>query len=248
MTTDYRERFVQGLVIAGLLYALCARGQDLMRWNEVQAARRSTAVGWRPPGSPLVWYPMNAASPTADASGNGHTMVLGGGAAQPTYVSDDDGYSFDGGDWAEIGTSTSLLNGTNKVSVAYWVKNAAAGAGETPLSTTGTSGCRFYWSSGGNEYCYLNGNFSVFPITTRTVWHHIVETYDGANRYAYLDGTQVDKDAQTGNLAIAVKWLIGSYDKATVFLNGNIDDVVLWPSVLTSNQVHTLWLDTKDVH
>ena len=209
----------------------------------------SGAAAYSPPGSPTVWYPFETANPTNDASGHDHHFDLGSGAAKPAYVDTDNGFYFDGSDYGFIGTSTIIMHGAANGTVCMWVLcSNATGVAETLIAPQASSEWRTYFNSSSTEYQYVNGGFSTYNITTRTTWHHLACTYDGAvakTRTLYVDGVQVDQDTQAGALSVAQKWILGALDTASQNFKGQIDDLIIYDgATLTSNEVHGVCADT----
>ena len=74
-------------------------------------------------------------------------------------------------------------------------------------------------------------------------WHFIVCTYDGSNIKLYVDGSYIGQTAASGNIAGAAgATYLGAYNKANDhYLNGKIDEVSIWNSALSSNEVSALY-------
>jgi len=78
-------------------------------------------------------------------------------------------------------------------------------------------------------------------------WHHIVGTYDDDTKIIklYLDG--VLKETETGyastNNTVSTDLNIGSYNGSSNWFTGNIDEVSVWNTALSSGDITTLWND-----
>ncbi len=96
----------------------------------------------------------------------------------------------------------------------------------------------------------LNGNAFISLViagTQRTLagaavpttgFHHVVGTWDGTNQRVYLDGVLGATSANfAGALTTGTSSLIGTFDKASLFFNGVIDDVAAYNYALSSTQV-----------
>lgn len=86
------------------------------------------------------------------------------------------------GDWVERG-------------LIGWRANTVAGGRH----------CGLFWQDNPNNLSLnvLANNAVVTSViggVDQTIVHHICGTYDGTNQYLYLDGVQVDSDAQSGTL------------------------------------------------
>jgi RHS repeat-associated protein len=67
---------------------------------------------------------------------------------------------------------------------------------------------------------------------------HLVATYDGVTQRLYVDGTQVASRAQTGAPTSTANSLrIGSLDGTSRFFDGTIDEVAVYNTALSANQV-----------
>ncbi|MEK7631470.1 MAG: LamG domain-containing protein, partial [Patescibacteria group bacterium] len=89
---------------------------------------------------------------------------------------------------------------------------------------------------------------STGPAVAVGGWHHFVVTYDGANQRCYLDGVQVDADAQTGSMQdSAESFIVGNYlssantPGAGTFWDGAIDEVMLTAETLTPTQIKRMY-------
>ncbi|MDQ3898297.1 MAG: family 16 glycosylhydrolase [Actinomycetota bacterium] len=68
--------------------------------------------------------------------------------------------------------------------------------------------------------------------------YHVVGTYDGTTQRLYVNGVQVASAAFSGALGTNNnRVLVGSWDAASEFLNGTVDDVAVYGKALTAAQV-----------
>ena len=76
-------------------------------------------------------------------------------------------------------------------------------------------------------------------------WHHVAATYDGTNAKIYIDGVQTGADFATGGVnTTASTALIGS-NGGSFILNGQIDQVRLYSSALSSTDVANLYAESN---
>ncbi len=82
------------------------------------------------------------------------------------------------------------------------------------------------------------GTTVIVAATPATVGvHHFAATYDGAEMRLYLDGELVGTAAQSGPLAQATRIYVGSTAGAQGDLYGLIDEVALYRTALTAEQI-----------
>ena len=77
-------------------------------------------------------------------------------------------------------------------------------------------------------------------------WYHIVSTYDGASQKIYLNGQLDSEDTYTTTTGISVRaypLTIGTdiYDDNPIFLKGVMDDIRLFNTSLTGDQIDSLF-------
>ncbi|MEZ4664133.1 MAG: LamG domain-containing protein [Caldilineaceae bacterium] len=80
-----------------------------------------------------------------------------------------------------------------------------------------------------------------------TKWHHWVCTYDTASkrRIIYRDGVQVSQDTASANYTgSGVAYIGQGFDGAWRF-KGALDEVGIWNTALSAEQVHTLYEKVK---
>lgn len=68
--------------------------------------------------------------------------------------------------------------------------------------------------------------------------HHVVCSYDGAYMRIFVDGVQVAKKAQTGNIdSVASQIFVSSFRGASNFFNGTIDEVAFYGAALPAKVI-----------
>jgi PKD repeat protein len=154
------------------------------------------------------------------------------------------------------GTGNGLASGAtqvwrdNTLSIEAWVKTTSTAGGKIVgfgSSATGNSS-----SYDRHIYMTTNGriNFGVYPNTSRTIaggkayndgqWHHVVATLGSGGMALYVDGVRVARNtATTWGQSYWGYWRIGGDNSwsGAPYLNGQIDEVAIYPKPLTQSQV-----------
>lgn len=142
---------------------------------------------------------------------------------------------------------------TNNITVSAWVKltnnNEMYVLDKTNVG--GTGGYRLAQKSGkvaflvydGTTYTELLGN-TTLPTGQ---WIHIAGTYDNANVKVYLNGvSDATPSAKVGGLAnTTVNAFIGTRSALDTFLNGSIDDLIIFDRSLTNSEILELYEETN---
>lgn len=191
-------------------------------------------------------------------------LVVGGGTPTPppfvnTYSLDLDGV----GDYVNCGVISNLVS-SSAFSISGWFYFNSV-TNETLFSYGGATGTQYCFTvqtfAGGNLIFvianatndagnnYIQTNLS--SVLTTSTWYHIACTYDGSQAgntdkaKIYVNGTEATygsgggtipntTSASTGSFNIG-RWDLGGSDR---FLNGNIDEVAIFNSVIS---IGDLW-------
>lgn len=160
------------------------------------------------------------------------------------------GAYFDGvNDYITYGSPSSLQIGDKNMSISMWVNTPKTTASYTALVDKGgnTEGGFAIMSrvSDDNILVFRNGgstNWDTGYTLPASTWTHLVVTIDSAdNVYLYANGTYIGTD--TGfNITTATgkTWQIGRW-ASTYYLNGSIDDVMIFNSTLTQQQITDIY-------
>jgi len=194
---------------------------------------------------------------------NGHVRDLhevndGAWSGVPTYGNGwiDQGIELNG---AVAGSSVAIidnpsLSGMSALTFSLWAKKDDAEVGGYVFEKPGTY--RLSIDSGTvGYYVNLNGtNFSHFGTVTEviedTAWHHYALVVDGTNLALYIDGAMIETN-EVGHLSTGVVTDSGS---GTMYIGGNpsfgtfagsIDEVKMFESALSNNEVMALALDQE---
>jgi hypothetical protein len=85
---------------------------------------------------------------------------------------------------------------------------------------------------------------SAYPVSLNT-WYHVVATYNGSVMNLYVNGTLVRTQSQTGNIqSQTTNLFIGRYQAS--YLNGSLDDVLVFNKALSSSEVLALYNATAN--
>jgi len=149
--------------------------------------------------------------------------------------------NLDGNSWAEVHDNASL-DITDAVSVecwAYWDTSDTIASGVFGKWTAANQCYLLYKTNAGDEIrFYINGS-AVGDSSLTDGWHHIVGTYDRTYKRLYIDGVQVNFNAQIAAIATSSLPLeIGRYDQQPAY---GYDDQIAQPRIynraLTAEEV-----------
>ncbi|SDL65273.1 Por secretion system C-terminal sorting domain-containing protein [Salinimicrobium catena] len=160
---------------------------------------------------------------------------------------------FDGlDDYVDMGTESYNFN-TGAFSIEAWVKlKTTAGTrsilSKKDLSGAAGAGYELVITSGGVP-TFKTGSVSIFPNSSVPLntqrWYHIAVSYDGTTAKLYVDGIQVNSLTTSNPSPSSAPFIVGAtYDSAslrltkpTTHFNGWIEEVRLWNTALTAEQL-----------
>ena len=158
-------------------------------------------------------------------------------------------FSFDGvDDYFDIGTISSI-NSASACTISYWAKKASASGDDMTVGSllTSTNGIWLQWYTDNNVYFSpRNGgsNNVTASLTGDTNWHHLVGVYDGTNMTIYIDGAQAATSTTSVPASLSAtagnNFQIGALN-GSFFTSGNIDEVGIWNSALSSAAVTEIY-------
>ena len=173
-------------------------------------------------------------------------------------------FSFDGiGDYIDVGNDVSL-NLTSQITCSAWVKfeglnnsvyygiisnfNPSSGRKFTfiyyPATSAGSRKLRVRINSSSN---ILSSYFDTVVDLSDDQWHHLAFTFDGTTNSnglnVYVDGVNLNSFTapNAGIYSSSGDTLIGSYLTSSWFMNGNIDEVAVFPSALSGTDITSLY-------
>jgi hypothetical protein len=185
-----------------------------------------------------------------DSSGNNNHGTLVNG---PVWVSGRIGNAlkFDGVDDYVNVPNSPLLNPTNEVTIAAWVKLDSTVSDWVPISHKGdyprtwwfgftpNSATQIHWSNQGPTTW---GIYFNIPSVLNT-WRLIVVTYkNGEGRRGYVDGYLITSETSSGTLqASSASVVFGRRPGIWGTLNGTLDDVRIYNRSLYEEEIRDLY-------
>ncbi|MEI9921933.1 MAG: fibronectin type III domain-containing protein [Bacteroidota bacterium] len=176
------------------------------------------------------------------------SAINGTNVGSPTYSSTDSregtySLTLNGSTTAiDFGNPSAVPGGTSARSISCWAKTSTT-SGQHYIVSYGTATQYKSMSIGMNGTSLVAGAYndeiSVSTFWATNTWHHIVLTYDGTTAILYADGTQVASVAKSWNLTKNKVW-VGHNVNGNWWWNGQVDDVAIYSSALTSTQVAAL--------
>jgi len=230
-------------------------------WSAVASATTQAAP---PPASyasvvaadhPIEWWRLGESSGTTAANqvsgGTAGTYTGGVTLGQASLLAADSAskaVAFNGSTGRVAVANSSALSLTSSLSLEAWIK-------PTSLPTSGTF--RSILTKAESYSLQFNGPLLEFTImqsgTRRRLQapagtiaaggtYHVVGTYDGTTQRLYVNGVQVASAALTGGASVTTRWLfVGSWDGASEFFAGTIDEPAVYNAVLSPTQVAAHW-------
>lgn len=224
------------------------------------SAMPGSYLGWALAANPLAYWPLNETSGTiADelVQGSNGAYVGGctlttGGAAGAGFFSPHRIVTFNGSSGC---TQIPRLIGNTNFSIVFWVRTAASGGtpnwyngeGLVDGEVSGTTG-DFGVALVGTKVGFGVGN----PDTTLpsvknisdNVWHQVAVTRDAGSgaMTICIDGKfDTSTTGPTGVRTNPPALRIGGIQTGVGFFSGSISDVTMYPQVLTTNQIATIY-------
>ena len=188
----------------------------------------------------------------ADSAGSNDGFVRGSPTLATGGVFETSGIAFGptAGDYVEVPDSGSLTP-TSALSFGGWYRTTSGEAEQTVLQKAdaryGDEGYAVDVQTPSSVRAHLavgSGRAVVNPSvdTHDGEWHHVCCTWDGEAFVLYLDGEERDRDtSQSGDVVASTRSLYIGYGdngySSTYDMNGSIDDVRVYDTALTAEQV-----------
>lgn len=180
---------------------------------------------------------------------NGTKYITFGFAPERTYARSID---FNGtSDYVNSGNNVNL-NGS--FSVSAWIKRDAAN-GTILSKKNATTGYDFFINASGNaQMTWTNGAATQSITSTIAIpvskWHNLAVTYDGTTAKMYIDGVLDSSVNLLAPQTNAFEFLVAASDSSSLtrYFNGTIDEVRIWNSSLSVNQLRFLMNQEMDKH
>lgn len=200
------------------------------------------------PGSGTTWTDLSSSAASYTSS------------SLPTFSSTSPkSFTFNGSSNLFIASEVAALN-SNTPTVEVWVK------------TNNTNQNGFWFEKG-----QVNGQYSLFQEGTNivwrtlaggsstsltvsatthlstTAWKHVIGTYDGANKYIYVNGVQVATVAQTGTITVnangsSIGVYGGSNGSRGYYYNGSLSEIRIYNRALSAAEVLRNFNSTRSVY
>jgi len=256
------------LIIVALILGLVLTGCSLLsNISQVPATGQSGVTyltKYLPPTGLIgLWHFDEGTGTTAyDSSGNSNDGTLYNFASPHGWVSGMFGQalSFDGSDdYVQLPASNTILN-TNTFTIETWFKTSvdhpAYGGKEGRLvnlhwKNTASTAVSLYVEEGMIGLLYHKGSMQHKFVTHEVnyfdnMWHHIAVTYNAITYRLYYDGAEVaSQDDAFGGFGTYPAYL-GTYNGSQRFFNGLIDEVRIWGTALTAEQIGSI-IVTMDI-
>ncbi|UII27406.1 BspA family leucine-rich repeat surface protein [Fulvivirga maritima] len=204
----------------------------------------------------MGYYPLNGDA--KDYSGHGHDGTVNGDLTYSVGYNDTGiAAAFDGvNDYINLGPQKDFFTNNNTFSISAWVQIAG---GDRSVIATATNPAaiesgKASWglslrNNGQTWFSWMtSGGASARSSTTTShnvgSYNHIVLVVDGGNHNIYLDGVKRTKGGSfSGAFDEALNLLIGHTISApdAEYLNGTLDNVLLYDKVLTLKEVQELY-------
>lgn len=183
---------------------------------------------------------VNGANLEADYDFNGTKYITFGYAPERTFVRSVD---FDGND--DYMDAGNVLNLPSNYTISAWVKksrnnrtilskrNAALTEGYD-LSINGAGRAEMTWFNSSTR------RLTSSVVLPNDIWHHIAVIYNGTTAIMYIDGVADTSLTAPGVITNTQSFLIGAANNGASpnrFFEGNIDEVRVWSTALTVNQL-----------
>ena len=158
--------------------------------------------------------------------------------------------NFDGnGDYVDIPDNNSV-DLTNSFTISLWLKPSDLTQTNRYLiskrNDAGTDNSySIIWEYVDNQVEFYSGSYTGSNPRTGsgitisdTNWHQIIYSYDGTTWAGYLDGINKFSTARTFSLTTSsIDLLIGTFNASGFYFNGLIDEVKIYNSALTSDEI-----------
>ena len=156
-------------------------------------------------------------------------------------------FSFDGvNDYFDA--DISALNNATALTFSGWVKKTSGNVVGFESFNGSTDRAILYWWSDNNVYWSVrNGSASAAASSSLTTydWNHIAGTFEGSTNTIklYINGSLVDTETgqpSSTSANLSNNFHIGLSNGST-YSNGNIDEVAIWNSALSSDAVTEIY-------
>ncbi|MHB1484837.1 MAG: LamG-like jellyroll fold domain-containing protein [Saccharofermentanales bacterium] len=190
-----------------------------------------------------------------DSSGSdsvGSNTATANGGLSYTTGKKYNGASLDGTNDNFTVADSSSLKGMSGLTCSIWVKFNSLPAGNCQfynkeqayrLNISNTGLIHFVVATANNSWYSAGTIASASTAISTGTWYHIVGVYNGSHVYLYINGSQAGSGTQdiSGNIVSNANSLNFGKDHDNYYLNGMIDEALLYNTGLSSTQVTDLY-------
>jgi len=190
-----------------------------------------------------------------DGTVNGATYQSSGGVTDIRAGANSGAFDFDGSnDIIDIGIISAIAN--SEATVCGWIKPNLTTSRQTLINLNGPGGINVdsifmaCWDNGELLMHYAAGgsrNQIVENSYAANTYVHMALTRDSSDVKFYKNGSQINSRTDGGAISSFTDGTIGSFDSggASGFMNGEIDDVRIYNTALTSSQINQIYQNTQ---
>ncbi len=188
---------------------------------------------------------------THDISGFANNASVSGATFLPTSGQVGGTFSFDGtNDYLNAGNDTELQMNTNAFTITLWLKAASQTASiiDKKNGSTLRAGYRVNMSGTTVAFTISDGSSSVSlnagTATSGASWNHYTFTRNASGMFAFTNGVADGSTTSGGALDVrsVMPIIIGANNSfADAFLNGQVDEIMIFNHSLTPNEILTLY-------
>jgi hypothetical protein len=203
-------------------------------------------------GAVAYWRLDEPSGTTANSLVGSYPGTISGGVTvnQPGGVVGDAAMTFDGTTGDIAVADNAAFGFADAFSLECWVKASANAETDARLiaKRSGNVGYELLITTSTGEPQVFVGATTFGSVTATGVtvqnnaWHHLVATRAGTTVTLYVDGVSRASSAvqSTGSVTNAAALHFGRYSTSAIrFLNGTLDDIAIYPVVLTPAQIAT---------
>jgi len=210
-------------------------------------------------GKPIAhWrFDEGQGSTAYDESDHNNDGSLGTGSSAPTWTTGkfNNALSFDGNDYVNCGTDSSLRFTSEPFTLSAWIYSTSTSSGAEIIANDDVSnGYGFLTIAGGTLRFTTRGTTDVYTDSSTTIptntWAHVVAIYTGSNgeRKIYINGVEDASESITGSITAADDPLfIGQRADSSNYFQGKIDEVKVYNYALTAEQIKIDYNNSKAV-
>ena len=203
-----------------------------------------------PGNSPIAYYDLGGSSTGDAAAASPNTLTVPNSSVPSATV-----FDFSGGTDNISVPQTSTLEPSN-VTVSVWFKGGTQPSYTylvSKLANSGSKGYALYTGASSDKLRFFIYNGSSWVLTPYAGvvmdnnWHHAAATFDGTNLKLYVDGSPYASNTSTSGITYdGGPLVIGAQkDNGTLDFDGELSNVQIWNTNLSSAQITTLYNNGK---